>query len=74
MQGDISLIVRGKDASQQNLATIATQAEAWGFDFVWASTRRSLVQHLALDFVRKPLDNALATIKCFAGEVRPAPG
>jgi alkanesulfonate monooxygenase SsuD/methylene tetrahydromethanopterin reductase-like flavin-dependent oxidoreductase (luciferase family) len=45
----ISLIVRGNDATQQNLATIATQAEAWGLDAVWASERLSMVQHLVLE-------------------------
>jgi alkanesulfonate monooxygenase SsuD/methylene tetrahydromethanopterin reductase-like flavin-dependent oxidoreductase (luciferase family) len=37
MKVGISLIVRGNDATQQNLAAMATQAEAWNFDSVWAS-------------------------------------
>jgi alkanesulfonate monooxygenase SsuD/methylene tetrahydromethanopterin reductase-like flavin-dependent oxidoreductase (luciferase family) len=37
MKVGISLIVRGKDATQQNLAAMATQSEAWNFDSVWAS-------------------------------------
>jgi alkanesulfonate monooxygenase SsuD/methylene tetrahydromethanopterin reductase-like flavin-dependent oxidoreductase (luciferase family) len=49
MQVGVSLIVRGNDAMQQNLATMATEAEAWGFDSVWASDRLSIVQHLVLE-------------------------
>jgi alkanesulfonate monooxygenase SsuD/methylene tetrahydromethanopterin reductase-like flavin-dependent oxidoreductase (luciferase family) len=37
MKVGISLIVRGRDATQPNLATMATQAESWEFDSVWAS-------------------------------------
>jgi alkanesulfonate monooxygenase SsuD/methylene tetrahydromethanopterin reductase-like flavin-dependent oxidoreductase (luciferase family) len=37
MQVGVSLIVRGNDATQQNLTAMAKQAEAWGFDSVWAS-------------------------------------
>jgi probable F420-dependent oxidoreductase len=37
MKVGVSLIVRGNDATQQNLATMAKQAESWGFDSVWAS-------------------------------------
>jgi probable F420-dependent oxidoreductase len=37
MNVGVSLIVRGNDATQQNLIAMATQAEAWGFDSLWAS-------------------------------------
>jgi probable F420-dependent oxidoreductase len=37
MKVGISLIVRGSDATQPNLTTMAKQAESWGFDSVWAS-------------------------------------
>jgi probable F420-dependent oxidoreductase len=37
MKVGVSLIVRGNDATQQNLIAMATQAEAWGFDSLWAS-------------------------------------
>src|SRR5919198_3572801 len=37
MKVGVSLIVRGSDATQQNLIAMATQAEAWGFDSLWAS-------------------------------------
>jgi probable F420-dependent oxidoreductase len=37
MKVGVSLIVRGSDATQQNLTSMAQQAEAWGFDSVWAS-------------------------------------
>lgn len=37
MQVGVSLIVRGNDATQQNLTAMAKQAEALGFDSVWAS-------------------------------------
>jgi len=53
---------------------MATHAEAWGFDSVWASERLSLVQHLVLDFVPETIDNALATMDRLARDVHPAPG
>jgi alkanesulfonate monooxygenase SsuD/methylene tetrahydromethanopterin reductase-like flavin-dependent oxidoreductase (luciferase family) len=34
MEGGVSLIVRGSDATQQNLASMAAHAEAWGCDSV----------------------------------------
>jgi probable F420-dependent oxidoreductase len=37
MKFGCSLIVRGKHATQENLRTMAQQAEAWGFDSLWAS-------------------------------------
>ena len=37
MKFGCSLIVRGKHATQENLRTMARQAEAWGFDSLWAS-------------------------------------
>jgi alkanesulfonate monooxygenase SsuD/methylene tetrahydromethanopterin reductase-like flavin-dependent oxidoreductase (luciferase family) len=37
MKVGVSLIVRGNDATQENLVAMATQAEAWGFDSLWAS-------------------------------------
>jgi probable F420-dependent oxidoreductase len=37
MKFGCSLIVRGKHATQENLLTLAKQAEAWGFDSLWAS-------------------------------------
>ena len=37
MKVGVSLIVRGNDATQQNLIAMASQAEAWGFDSLWAS-------------------------------------
>jgi alkanesulfonate monooxygenase SsuD/methylene tetrahydromethanopterin reductase-like flavin-dependent oxidoreductase (luciferase family) len=40
MDVGVSLIVRGRDAPQQNLASMATHAEACGFDAVRASGHR----------------------------------
>jgi probable F420-dependent oxidoreductase len=37
MKFGCSLIVRGKHATQENLRTMAKQAETWGFDSLWAS-------------------------------------
>jgi hypothetical protein len=37
MKFGCALIVRGKHATQENLLTLAKQAEAWGFDSLWAS-------------------------------------
>jgi probable F420-dependent oxidoreductase len=37
MKFGCSLIVRGIHATQENLRTMAKQAEAWGFDSLWAS-------------------------------------
>lgn len=37
MKFGCSLIVRGRHATQENLRTMAKQAEAWGFDSLWAS-------------------------------------
>jgi probable F420-dependent oxidoreductase len=37
MKFGCSLIVRGRHATQGNLLTMAKQAEAWGFDSLWAS-------------------------------------
>lgn len=37
MKFGCSLIVRGRHATQENLLTMAKQAEAWGFDSLWAS-------------------------------------
>jgi alkanesulfonate monooxygenase SsuD/methylene tetrahydromethanopterin reductase-like flavin-dependent oxidoreductase (luciferase family) len=40
MDVGVSLIVRGRDAPRQNLASMATHAEAWGFDSVRAGGHR----------------------------------
>ena len=37
MKFGCSLIVRGQHATQENILTLAKQAEAWGFDSLWAS-------------------------------------
>jgi len=37
MKSGCSLIVRGKHTTQDNLRTMAKQAETWGFDSLWAS-------------------------------------
>ena len=37
MKFGCSLIVRGRHATQDNILTLAKQAEAWGFDSLWAS-------------------------------------
>lgn len=37
MKFGCSLLVRGDHATQENIRTLATQAEAWGFDSLWAS-------------------------------------
>ncbi len=37
MKFGCSLIVRGHHATQENIRTLATRAEAWGYDSVWAS-------------------------------------
>jgi len=37
MKSGCSLIVRGKHTTQENLRTMAKQAETWGFDSLWAS-------------------------------------
>jgi alkanesulfonate monooxygenase SsuD/methylene tetrahydromethanopterin reductase-like flavin-dependent oxidoreductase (luciferase family) len=37
MKFGCSLIVRGRHATQDNILTLAKQAEAWGLDSLWAS-------------------------------------
>jgi probable F420-dependent oxidoreductase len=37
MKVGVSLIVRGNDATRQNLTAMAKRAEDWGFDSVWSS-------------------------------------
>lgn len=37
MRFGCALIVRGQHATRENLLTLARQAEAWGFDSLWAS-------------------------------------
>ena len=37
MKFGCSLLVRGNQATQENIRTLALQAEAWGYDSVWAS-------------------------------------
>jgi probable F420-dependent oxidoreductase len=37
MKFGCSLIVRGRHATRENILTLAKQAEAWGFDSLWAS-------------------------------------
>ena len=37
MKSGCSLIVRGEYTTQENLRTMAKQAETWGFDSLWAS-------------------------------------
>jgi hypothetical protein len=37
MKSGCSLIVRSKHTTQENLRTMAKQAETWVFDFLWAN-------------------------------------